>query len=104
MCDEISLPNGSPAWANNRGELWRRLKARDDKSTRRKDAVLANSFDIDLMHELTLEQKIFLARDFLREQFVRKDYGVDWAIHSPDPRGDSRHIHMYAIRAAKRAF
>jgi hypothetical protein len=97
LFDEISLPSGSRAWANNRGELWRRLEAREDQSTRRKDAILAHNFDIALPHELTLEQNIFLARDFVREQFTRKGYAVDWAIHAPDPRGDSRNIHLHVL-------
>ena len=94
---EICLPTGTPTWANKRGELWRRLEEREDKSTRRKDAVLAHNFDIALPHELTLEQNIFLARDFVREQFTRKGYAVDWSIHSPDPRGDNRNIHLHIL-------
>jgi len=97
LFDEITLPAGTPQWANNRGELWRRLEAREDRSTRRKDAVLAHNFNIALPHELTLEQNIFLARDYVREQFTRKGYAVDWSIHSADPRGDSRNIHLHIL-------
>ncbi len=97
LYDEVSLPAGSPSWANNRGELWRRLEAREDKSTRRATAIMANSFDIALPHELSLEQNIFLAKDFVREQFTRRGYAVDWAIHAPDPRGDSRNIHLHIL-------
>ncbi len=46
---------------------------------------------------MTLEQNIFLARDFVREQFTRKGYAVDWAIHGADPRGDSRNIHLHIL-------
>lgn len=97
LYDEICLPGGSPAWANDRGELWRRLEAREDRSTRARDAVLAHNFNIALPHELTLEQNIFLARDFIREQFTRKGFAVDWAIHAADPRGDSRNIHLHIL-------
>jgi len=97
LYDEITTPSGSPAWSKNRGELWRRLEAREDRSTRRADAMLAHNFNIALPHELTLEQNIFLARDFVREQFTRKGYAVDWSIHSPDPRGDSRNIHLHIL-------
>jgi len=97
LYDEICLPQGSPQWANNRGELWRRLEAREDKSTRRADAMLAHNIDIALPHELMLEQNIFLARDYVREQFVRKGYAVDWSIHAPDPRGDDRNIHLHIL-------
>lgn len=94
---EVLLPAGTPAWARNRGELWRRLEAREDKSTRRSNARLAHNFNIALPHELTLEQNIFLARDFVREQFNRKGYAVDWALHSSDPRGDNRNIHLHVL-------
>jgi len=97
LYDEICLPSGSPQWANNRGELWRRLEAREDKSTRRADAILAHSFDIALPYELTLEQNIFLMKDFVREQFARKGYAVDWSIHAPDPRGDDRNYHAHIL-------
>ena len=97
LYDEITLPSASPTWANNRGELWRRLEAREDRSTRRKDAMLAHNIDIALPHELTLEQNIFLAKDYVREQFTRKGYAVDWAIHGADPRGDSRNIHLHIL-------
>ncbi len=97
LYDEICLPGWSPAWANDRGELWRRLEGREDRSTRAKDAILAHNFNIALPHELTLEQNIFLARDFVREQFTRKGFAVDWAIHAADPRGDSRNIHLHIL-------
>jgi ATP-dependent exoDNAse (exonuclease V) alpha subunit len=58
---------------------------------------LAHNIDIALPCELTLEQNIFLARDYVREQFTRKGYAVDWAIHSPDPRGDDRNIHLHVL-------
>jgi hypothetical protein len=77
--------------------LWRRLEAREDKSTRHATAILGHTFDVALPCELTLEQNIFLARDFVREQFVRKGYAVDWAIHAADPRGDSRNIHLHIL-------
>ncbi len=73
------------------------MEAREDKSTRWKNAILAHSLNVALPHELTLEQNIFLVRDFVREQFTRKGYAVDWAMHAPDPRGDSRNIHLHIL-------
>jgi hypothetical protein len=97
LFDEVNLPTGTPPWANDRGELWRRVEIRENRSTRPAVAVLAHSFDIALPCELTLEQNIYLARDYVREQFVRKGYAVDWAIHNPDPRGDERNIHLHIL-------
>jgi len=59
--------------------------------------MLAHSFDLALPHELTLEQNIFLMKDFVREQFVRKGFAVDWAVHAPDPRGDDRNFHSHVL-------
>ena len=97
LCNEICLPSGSPQWADNRGELWRRLEAREDKSTRRADAILGHNIDVALPCELTLEQNIFLMKDFVREQFARHGYAVDWSIHAPDPRGDDRNFHGHIL-------
>jgi hypothetical protein len=58
---------------------------------------LAHTVNIALPHELTLEQNIFLARDYVREQFTRKGYAVDWSIHAADPLGDSRNIHLHIL-------
>ncbi len=102
LYDEIFLPSGTPQWANNRGELWRRLESREDRSTRRADAILAHNFDLALPHELTLEQNIFLMKDFVREQFIRKGYAVDWALHAPDPRGDDRNFHSHVLVPLRR--
>ncbi len=38
-----------------------------------------------------------MARDYVREQFTRKGYAVDWSIHAADPRGDSRNIHLHIL-------
>lgn len=84
LFEEVSLPSGTPDWANDRGELWRRLEIRENQSTRSRDAILAHSFDMALPHELTLQQNIYLAQDFVREQFTRKGYAVDFAIHAAD--------------------
>jgi hypothetical protein len=75
---EINVPDGAPDWAKDRQKLWRAVEARENKSTRAKDARLAHSFRIALPHELTLQQNIWLLRDFVREQFTRKGYVVDF--------------------------
>jgi hypothetical protein len=94
---ELWVPNDAPSWAKDRGELWRRLEEREDKSTRPDRAIVAHKFIGALPHELSLEENIRLVKDFVREQFTRKGYAADWAIHAPDPGSDSRNYHVHIM-------
>lgn len=49
-----------------------------------KKAQLAYSFDISFQNELSQEENIALARQFLTEHFVSRGMVVDLAIHEPD--------------------
>jgi hypothetical protein len=95
--DEIATPKGAPSWAINRAELWNRLDYIEDRSTRPETAQLAHGFAIALPHELTLEQQIFLMRDYVREQFTRKGFVADWVIHAPSKDGDKRNYHAHVL-------
>lgn len=91
------VPAGSPDWAKDRGQLWRSLEAREDKTTRHAIAILAHKFIGALPCELSLEENIRYAKDFVREQFTRKGYAADWAIHAPDPGSDDRNFHLHIM-------
>ena len=80
---EIVLPDYAPAEFQDRATLWNSL----EKAEHRVDAQLAYSFDIALQNELTMDENIALARQFVREQFVAKGMIVDMAVHSPDKKG-----------------
>ena len=89
---EIVLPDYAPAEYQERATLWNAL----EKAEHRKDAQLAYSFDIALQNELTMEENIALARQFVREHFVAKGMIADMAVHMPD-KGDgipNPHIHV----------
>ncbi len=94
---EITLPPGSPEWAKDRGELWRRLERKDDASPWSNRSISAGNFIIALPHELTLEENIFLVREYAQKMFLAKGCVVDWAIHAHDPRGDERNIHLHLL-------
>ena len=89
---EIVLPDYAPAEYQNRATLWNAV----EKAEHRTDAQLAYSFDIALQNELTIEENITLARQFVREQFVAKGMIVDMAVHSPDKKDGipNPHIHV----------
>ena len=94
---ELWVPADAPDWAKDRGEFWRRLEAREDKTTRPTNAILAHKFIGALPHELSLEENIRFIKDYVREQFTRRGYAADWAIHAPDPGSDSRNYHVHIM-------
>ena len=74
---EVMLPAGAPAWMSRREELWNAVEAAE----RRKDAQLAREVEVALPRELTQEQAVELAREFVEQEFVRQGVVVDLNIH-----------------------
>ena len=90
---EIILPENAPAEYQDRATLWNAV----EKAERGKTAQLAYSFDIALQNELTMEENIALARQFVREQFVAKGMIVDLAVHAPDKDGGIQNPHFHVL-------
>lgn len=99
---ELSVPADTLAWVRNRGELWRRLEARESRTTRPGQAILAHKFIGALPHELTLQENLHFVRAFVQEQFMRHGYAADWAIHLPDRGGDQRNYHVHIMVPLRR--
>ena len=90
---EILLPSHAPPKYIDRQTLWNEV----EKAERGKKAQLAYSFDIALQNEFSLDENAALARQFLLEQFVRRNMIVDFAIHAPDKEDGgipNPHIHV----------
>jgi Ti-type conjugative transfer relaxase TraA len=95
---EVLLPPTAPAELSNREILWNQVEA----SEKRKDAQLAREFNFALPRELTLEQNIALAKDFVNEAFVKEGMIADLCIHNDKQKdGESQpHAHvMLTMRA-----
>jgi hypothetical protein len=92
------VPANSPEWAHDRNAFWNRA----EQAENRFDARLAREIEIALPHELTEEQRLRLVKDFVREQFVRKGYGADVAIHAPDNYSDERNHHAHILISERR--
>jgi ATP-dependent exoDNAse (exonuclease V) alpha subunit len=90
---EIMAPKDAPEWVRDRGQLWNHA----ERAEKRVDSRLAREFEISLPHELTQEQREWLIKDFAREQFVRRGYVVDIAIHAPDKDSDQRNHHAHLM-------
>ena len=83
----------APERLRDRETLWNEV----EKAERRKDAQLAYSFDIALQNELSFEENLELAKQFLQENFVAAGMIVDFAIHDPERNGaQNPHFHVMA--------
>ena len=68
ICADILLPSHAPAEYQDRATLWNAV----ERAERGKKAQLAYSFDIALQNELSLDENIALARQFVSEQLVSR--------------------------------
>ena len=82
VCTDILLPPQAPTEYQDRTTLWNAV----EKAERGKKAQLAYSFDIALQNELSLDENIALARQFVSEQLVSRGMIADFAIHLPDKK------------------
>ena len=65
---EIMLPAHAPPEYADRATLWNAV----EQVEKRRDAQLCYSFDIALQNELTMEENIALAQEFVRRYFVMR--------------------------------
>ena len=102
---EIALPPNAPAWAVERypsgdegsERLWNDIEARENEHSRRATAVLAKELEFSLPVELTHEEQVALARDFITTSVAARGYTADWVVHAKD---GNPHVHMmYTERA-----
>jgi ATP-dependent exoDNAse (exonuclease V) alpha subunit len=94
---EILLPENSPSWLNRSLEgldadqaaerLWNLVEHHE----KRHDAQLAREAEFALPLELTTEQNILLAREFIQDQFVLRSMVADWSLHLDE---GNPHVHV----------
>ncbi len=74
---EVMLPDGAPEHLSDRERLWNEVEAAE----LRKDAQLAREIEFAIPREMTKEQGIELARDFVRDEFVDRGMIADINVH-----------------------
>ena len=94
---EVLLPDGASATLGTAGVLWNAAEAAE----RRKDAQLAREIVLALPAnaEITIDDRIELARRFALENFVSKGLAVQLDVHAPhagdtDAEGANWHAHL----------
>lgn len=97
MHKEILLPKQAPEWMKDRAKLWNHV----EQIEKRKDAQLVREFNITLPRELSPEQNIQLAREFVQSTFVDKGMVADMCLHNGHKDGrEQPHVHvMVSLRA-----
>ena len=93
VMSEISLPVHAPERYADRQTLWTEVEYKE-KHPR---AQLAYSFDIALQNELSMEENIALAREFIQTNFVARGMVCDWAVHNPDKDGGIQNPHFHVL-------
>ncbi|MBC9031830.1 Ti-type conjugative transfer relaxase TraA [Sphingomonas sp. JC676] len=74
---EVMLPDGAPEHLSDRERLWNEVEVAE----LRKDAQLAREIEFAIPREMTEEQGVELARDFVRDEFVDRGMIVDLNVH-----------------------
>ncbi|WP_010160866.1 Ti-type conjugative transfer relaxase TraA [Sphingomonas sp. PAMC 26617] len=74
---EVMLPEGAPEHLSDRETLWNEVEAIE----KRIDAQLAREIEFAIPRELSKEQSIELAREFIRDEFVSRGMIADLNVH-----------------------
>ncbi len=93
---ELMFPNDAPAWtyAFRDGthqmscELWNMV----ERLEKRDNAQLAREIEFSLPVELSREQNIKLAHDYIRDSLVARGMIADWSVHMDD--SNNPHVHV----------
>jgi Ti-type conjugative transfer relaxase TraA len=95
---EVMLPEGAPELLADRAALWNAVEAGE----KRKDAQLAREVEFAIPREMTREQGIALARDFVTREFVARgmvaDLNVHWDIGADGEAKPHAHV-MLTLRS-----
>ncbi|MGH6613368.1 Ti-type conjugative transfer relaxase TraA [Sphingomonas sp.] len=95
---EVMLPEGAPEHLRNREALWNEVEVTE----KRKDAQLAREVEFAIPREISREQGIALARDFVKTEFVDRgmvaDLNVHWDVGADGEAKPHAHV-MLAMRA-----
>ncbi|WP_145206835.1 Ti-type conjugative transfer relaxase TraA [Sphingobium sp. B2] len=90
---EIMLPEGAPERLNDRETLWNEVEAGE----KRKDAQLAREVEFSIPREMTQEQGVTLARDFVEREFVDRGMVADLNVHWDHAEDGSPKPHAHVM-------
>jgi Ti-type conjugative transfer relaxase TraA len=90
---EVMLPEGAPKWMADRERLWNVVEAAE----KRKDAQLSREIHFSLPRELSNEQNIELAKEFVKNEFVWCGMVADLCIHDGKTKDGEEQPHAHVM-------
>jgi Ti-type conjugative transfer relaxase TraA len=90
---EVLLPKGAPERLADRTTLWNEVEAGE----KRKDAQLAREMEFSIPREMSEQQGVQLARDFVEEQFVKRGMVADLNVHWDHAKDGSPKPHAHVM-------
>lgn len=89
---EVMLPEGAPEHLRDQQVLWNEVEATE----KRKDAQLAREVEFSIPREMSREQGVALAREFVAKEFVARGMVADLNVHwDIAPDGNAKpHAHV----------
>lgn len=89
----ILAPHDTPEWGLDREALWNKAEAVE----KRKDAQVAREFTLGLPYQLGAADRVALVEEFVAQELIPRGMIVDYAIHSPNGKGDERNWHAHLM-------
>lgn len=101
---EIVLPEGSPAWASDRAQLWNAAEAAEcnKDGSDRANARVCREMKLAFPAQLNFEDRQAMALEIARDMADHHGVAVDVAMHSPDSEGDQRNYHAHIMFSTRR--
>ena len=87
----IIAPKNAPSWVLDREQLWQRI----EEYEKRVDAQLSREFEFSLQKELTPDQNLALAKDFINTSLISRGLICDYNIHYDDE--NKPHVHVLTL-------
>ncbi len=94
---EVMLPQGASERLQDRTTLWNEVEAGE----KRKDAQLAREVEFSIPREMNEKQGVTLARDFVKEQFVKRGMVADLNVHWDKAKDGSPKPHAHVMLAMR---
>lgn len=96
---EIVAPDGAPEWAKDREKVWNEM----EKAERRGNAQPAIKNTIALPHNLSLEERIKIVREYAQKLSEAHGVVVDFSLHAPHAeKSDERNYHAHLAFTTRR--
>lgn len=98
---EILLPSRLQGahcpWARDRATLWNAA----ERAEVRHDARVAREYQVTLPFELSVDERLRLARSLAQELAERHNVAIDLAVHAPPEAGDPRNHHAHLLATSR---